>query len=168
MRVSCSMRRDSSESGPGHRGRGALERLLETETGFDRDHEQVEGVGQPALDLFAAAGDPTVEDDVGAEEAHAPGEQHDQDLQQPVAAEDGDRERDPHDARSETEQLEDQEAVDLVAGRAPGEHDLALHVLVYPTGVRRRARSTRPRDTGANTRAPIDSSISCSRTSASS
>ena len=40
---------------PGHRGRGALERLLETEAGLDRDHEQVERVGQAALDLLAAA-----------------------------------------------------------------------------------------------------------------
>ena len=38
-----------------HRSRRAVDGLLETETGFDRDHEQVEDVGQPPRDLLLAA-----------------------------------------------------------------------------------------------------------------
>ena len=42
------MRRNSSDSAPGTAVAGAVERLLEAEAGLDRDHEQVEDVGQLA------------------------------------------------------------------------------------------------------------------------
>ena len=49
----------------GHRGAGAVERLLEAEAGLDRDHEQVEDVGQLARDLLLALLDLAVEEHVG-------------------------------------------------------------------------------------------------------
>ena len=61
MRISCSMRRNSSDSGPGTAVRRAVERLLEAEAGLDRDDEQVEDVGQLARDLVLALLDLAVE-----------------------------------------------------------------------------------------------------------
>ena len=49
----------------GHRGAGAVERLLEAEAGLDRDHEQVEDVGQLARDLLLPVLDLPVEEHVG-------------------------------------------------------------------------------------------------------
>ena len=89
-----------------------------------------------------------------------------EDREQRVAAQERRRERDPDDARRDAEHLEDQEAVDLVAGRAPGEHDLALDVLDVADRRDAAARGrVSPAPTGASTRSPTDSSISWSRTS---
>ena len=52
----------------GHGGDGAVERLLEAETGLDADGEQVEHVGQLDPDLVLALLDLAVEDGVGTDD----------------------------------------------------------------------------------------------------
>ena len=77
------MRANSSESGTGHRGDGAVERLLEAETGLDADGEQVEDVGELLLELVLALLDPAVEPGVGAEEERGDREGGDDQLDMP-------------------------------------------------------------------------------------
>ena len=55
----------------GHGHDRAVERLLETETGLDADHEQVEHVGQLPADLLLTLGDAAVEHRVGTKQRAA-------------------------------------------------------------------------------------------------
>ena len=86
-RTSPSIRANSSDSGPGHGGDRAVERLLEAEAGLDADRQQVEDVGQLDAQIWCwRSCDPPVEDArTGRRSAPREQEQHEQ-LAEPSSA----------------------------------------------------------------------------------